>query len=236
MRWRDAVLQALHSYCHTHRTRVVERQTFIHEQLKWICTVTSSTGATPAYTLSRHLQELRDAGSIEFLSRGSYLLLDDPIDIEEEDLSDEAIDLALRANRLRLGEVETDSTPAVTRRRKGQARIRELITGLYEFRCAVCDVADVGLLIASHVVGWAEAPEHRGNLANVICLCRPHDALFEAKYWSLGDDLTILRRGEVSSRTIRFLLDEMAGFRRPTAFAPAPEFVKIHRMRAGFQL
>jgi hypothetical protein len=90
------------------------------------------------------------------------------------------------------------------------------------------------LLVASHIVGWAEAPEHRGDLSNVICLCRIHDALFEAGYWSLGNDLELLKRKTVTSRTLRQILDGMTSFRLPLDFPPAGRFLSCHRQKAGF--
>ena len=234
MNWRDAVLASLRGFSQRHRSPVIERQPFLDEELAVIVSATGSLGATPAQTLSRHLQELRDEGVIQFLERGQYLLLDDPIDVEQEDLTDEAIDFALRANRLRLGIVPTDSVPTRMRRRRGQARIRGLITQTYGGQCAVCDVEDNRLLIASHIVGWAESPEHRGNLSNVICLCRFHDALFEAHYWTLTDDLSPLAAPGVTSHTVRVLLEQMVHFRCPNQFRPAVEFVRAHRQRCAF--
>jgi len=158
-----------------------------------------------------------------------------PIDVEEQDLTDDEIDKALRANRLRIGIVPTDSQQGQVRQRRGQARIRKLTVENYGTRCAVCDVTDHALLIANHVVGWAEAPEHRGDLSNVICLCRIHDALFEAGYWSLGNRLGLLRKKSVASNAIRQVLDGMTSFRKPLEFPPALCFVKRHRERAGFE-
>ena len=159
-----------------------------------ISSATESYGATQPQTLSRVLQELRDDGTLEFLDPGTYLLLDDPINVETEELPDEAIDVALRANRLKIGIVPTDTQQALFRQRKGQARLRFLTLINYGSCCAVCDIADSGMLIASHIVGWAQAAEHRGDLSNVICLCRIHDALFEAGYWSLDDSFGVLKK------------------------------------------
>lgn len=234
MNWRDAVLASLRNFSQRHRSPVIERQPFLDEELARIVATTGSQGATPAQTLSRHLQELRDEGIIQFLERGQYLLLDTPIDVEHEDLTDEAIDYALKANRLRLGIVATDSVPTRVRRRRGQARIRDLITRSYDGRCAVCDVEDNRLLIASHIVGWAESPEHRGNLSNVICLCRFHDALFEAHYWTLTDDLLPVATTITTSHTVRVLLERVVHFRCPNQFPPAIEFVRAHRQRCAF--
>jgi hypothetical protein len=156
------------------------------------------------------------------------------VDVEERDRTDDEIDQLLRANRLRIGIVPTDNLQAQARRRRGQDRIRVLTLKNYRSRCAVCDVVDRALLLASHVVGWAEAPEHRGDLSNVMCLCRIHDALFEAGYWSLGNDLKLLKRKTVSSEALRQILDGMTAFRRPLDFPPARRFLKSHRKKAGF--
>jgi HNH endonuclease len=157
----------------------------------------------------------------------------DAINVEEQDLTAAEIDQALRNNRLRFGVVPTDSQTARSRQRRGQARLRKLTVENYHDRCAVCDISDRSLLIASHIVGWAKAPEHRGNLANVICLCRIHDALFEAGYWSLGNSLDLLKRKYVRSKTIRQILRNMTSFRKPMRFSPARRFVKRHRQEAA---
>ncbi len=232
MQWRDAVLASLHSYCARHATRVVERQRFITEELQVITAATNSQGLTPEQTLSRNLQELRDSGTLQFLKSGHYLLLDSPLDVESEDLTDEALDLALRSSKLRFGKVETGEQLALTRRRKGQDRIRVLTRETYGSRCAVCDIADADLLIASHIVAWAEAVEHRGDLTNVICLCRIHDALFERGYWSLGDDFSLLKRPVPQSRFLSLVLDQTGPFRLPQAFPPSSQFLHAHRSRS----
>jgi hypothetical protein len=176
-----------------------------------------------------YVEDLSQAiAAADLLTRGRAA---SPVHVEQEDLTDDEIDDALRANCLRIGIVPTDNAQSLARQRKGQARIRALTLENYGARCAVCDVADPALLIASHIVGWAEAPEHRGNLSNVVCLCRIHDALFEAGYWSLADDLQLVKKRGVPSRTIRGLLDQMSSFRSPVDFRPGVFFVKCHGER-----
>ncbi len=155
------------------------------------------------------------------------------IDVERQDLHDEAIDLAIREDRLRIGVVPTDSEVALARQRRGQERLRRLTLLNYDAMCALCDISDPSLLIASHIVGWAKAPEARGMLSNVICLCRFHDVLFEQGYWSLADDCTVLRKPRQRSRTIALLLDSSLQFRRPHEHPPAPGFLHQHRLRCG---
>jgi hypothetical protein len=233
MRWRDAVLFSLRSFRQRHGTRMIARQDFIAEELPRIISATGSAGRTPHQTLSRVLQELRDQGLVEFLGNGNYFLQDAAIDIDDEDLSDEALDHAIRSRRLILRDVETATPTVLTRRRRGQDRLRKLSLEQYSTACAVCDITEVTLLIASHIIPWAEAPDHRGKLDNVICLCRFHDVLFERGYWSLADDFSIIRRPRVVGRPIRLLLDNMDIFRLPTSFLPGLEFIRDHRQRFG---
>jgi predicted restriction endonuclease len=122
----------------------------------------------------------------------------------------------------------------MVRQRRGQARIHKLTVENYRGRCAVCDVTDAELLVASHIVGWADAPEHRGDLSNVICLCRIHDALFEVGYWSLGDNFALLKKDAIRSNTICQVLAGMTAFQAPLNHSPAARFCQRHRARAGF--
>jgi putative restriction endonuclease len=59
---------------HVRRTgsTIFSRQGLIDAEMEAIIAVTASTGATPWQTLSRVLQELRDAGKIEFVADGVY--------------------------------------------------------------------------------------------------------------------------------------------------------------------
>jgi hypothetical protein len=234
MRWRDAVLVSLRSFRDRPGTRMIARQEFITEELPRIISATGSTGRTPHQTLSRVLQELRDDGLIDFLGNGSYFLQDATIDIDEEDLTDEALDLAIRSRRLILRDVETATPTVLARRRRGQDRLRRLSLEQYSETCAVCDISELALLIASHIIPWAQAPTYRGRLDNVICLCRFHDVLFERGYWSLADDFSIIKRPIAVGRPVRLLLNDMNAYRLPTSFVPAQEFIREHRRRFGF--
>jgi hypothetical protein len=93
---------------------------------------------------------------------------------------------------------------------------------------------DTALLVASHVIPWAIAPDARGDLANIICLCRFHDALFEVGYFSLTDNCAVLHRPLIKSTTVRSLLPGHLSFRFPREFPPNPAYLSIHRERHGF--
>jgi hypothetical protein len=234
--WHTAVREALERFSRRHGTRVIQRQQFLAEELPTLVLQTGSQGRTPAQTVSRELQELRDEGFLIFSNAGMYVLADGPIDVESEDLASDVLDSAIRQRKLRLGAVETGDAQKLARLRKGQARLRRLTLENYDFRCALCDITDERLLIASHIVRWTDDIEARGDLANVICLCRIHDALFEHGYLGFTDDLrTITEHGSTSS-FLQVVLVPAAEFRKPKAFAPLPTYLRAHRKRCGFFL
>ena len=70
--WTDAVLSAVRRHVHRTGSTIFSRQALIDGEMEAIIAATGSTGATPWQTLSRILQELRDAGQIEFVGEGVY--------------------------------------------------------------------------------------------------------------------------------------------------------------------
>jgi len=233
-RWRDAVLAALRRFARRHGSRKVGRGELLEEERQRIVKETGTGNLTRDQTVNRVLEDLRDDGLLYFMGRGTYLLLDAPVDVEAEDLPDRALDFAAARNKIRLGTVTTSDETVLARRRKGQDRVRVQTLQNYGGACAFCDVTDERLLVASHVSRWADDRTGRGDLTNVICMCKFHDALFEVGYISLTDDLKVLRRNDHESRTIAANLDAAISFRHPTDFAPARRFLRKHRRRTGF--
>jgi hypothetical protein len=235
MLWRDAVLEALRRLSNRRHTRLITRQELIDEELAHIVEATASQGATPGQTMSRVLQELQDEGLLYFTGVGEYLLLDTPVDVETEDLPGDAVDFAIKQGKLHLGYVPTDDVQTTARRRLGQTRVRHLTLQSYSLQCAFCDLRDDGLLVASHIARWADAPEARGILSNVICLCRIHDPLFENGYLSLSDAYQVLKRSKIESQMVGIILRATDRFRLPMSNPPAAEFLRSHRIRTGFE-
>lgn len=229
--WRDSVLDALHRVSVNSSTKgMVDRATLITKELDAVILETASQGATPEQTLSRVLQQLRNEGEIEFAGNGVYRLVAAPLDMEEVDLSDTEIDSRLRRKLLHIGRVETDAPLAIARRRRGQDRLRTLTLHNYGMQCALCDIKDAAFLIASHIVPWSVSVEARGDLANVMCLCRFHDALFELGYWSLDCKHMLVFKQDVLPWAIKSLLPSSLEFQVPMQFPPAEHFLKKHRL------
>jgi hypothetical protein len=156
-----------------------------------------------------------------------------PIYAEDREYTKAELDNAVCNNGLRFRNVQTSNREAVARQRVGQDVVRTWTLRNYSKCCAVCDVADERLLRASHIKGWAECEESRGDLCNVICLCSFHDALFENGYWSLDDRLRIVIRSDIDSDTIRGLLSARCSFRKSSQYPPALNFIRHHRTKHG---
>lgn len=155
---------------------------------------------------------------------------DEEIDVDDTDLSEGELDEAILQKRLRFQNIPTSDQLVLTRRRKGQARLRELALQNYSRRCALCDISDTSLLVASHIVRWSDDIDARGDLANIICLCYFHDTLFERGYITFTDDLQVVKKSS-KSKTISYLLVLADELRLPIEVLPSPIYLKRHRER-----
>ena len=231
--WKSSVLDAMHRCAAKSADGLVHRYSLIKSEMDQIVLETGSGGLTPEQTLSRILQDLRDDGDIEFVGKGIYRIVDAPIDVENVDLEEPEIDSRIRRKLLILGRVETDNPVSIARRRRGQDRIRAMTLQNYGSQCALCDISDPALLIASHVVPWSVSAESRGDLSNVLCLCKFHDVLFELGYWSLSDGYEVIRKPVAGAWAIGALLPSEIEFRRPGDFDPARTYLAQHRKHYG---
>jgi hypothetical protein len=237
MKWRDSILDALQRLSRGSADTVITRQEIIEKELPTIIQETQTLSQKPQQWLSHFLQQFRDDGILEFVdNRGRYRLILPIVDVETFDGSEQELDAAIREGRIRFSLVETGTELVLERRRRGQSRLRELALANYSETCALCDEKQRELLVTSHIVPWADSVDGRGDLTNVIVLCRAHDSLFEAGCWSLADDLTVLRKNVQLSWSRRALLPEEVTFRRPFHHCPEVHYIQQHRKRHSFSL
>lgn len=234
--WRNAVINGIVRLTETKDSKIFTRQELIDQQLLLITQEAGSTGETPSQTLSRVLQELRDENLLEFIrgKRGTYYSLIHNINIEHEDLPNKVIDKAIKEHKLNFNNVNVSEKTIETRQRIGQQRLRSLTLNNYHSRCALCDISDEKFLISAHLARWADNYEGRGDLANIVCLCRFHDPLVEYGYISFSDDLRILKK-KSQSQMINSVLEKTNQFRNPIADKPNVKYLVLHRKRNGFE-
>ncbi len=83
--------------------------------------------------------------------------------------------------------------------RLAQRFFRRAVLASYRSRCCVSNIAQKELLIASHIIPWSTAPEHRADPRNGLCLSRLHDAAFDRGLVTLDEDLRLVLSRELAS-------------------------------------
>jgi hypothetical protein len=76
--------------------------------------------------------------------------------------------------------------------RLAQQYFRRVVLTNFDGRCALTGIDAPALLVASHIVGWAVAPEHRVNPRNGLCLNRLHDAAFDRHLITFDEQLRLV--------------------------------------------
>ncbi len=125
--------------------------------------------------------------------------------------------------------------PASASRRLAQSYFRRLVLTNYGRRCALTGIAAPELLVASHIVSWAAAPELRVNPGNGLCLNRLHDGAFDAHLVTFDEDLRLVVghrvRDQVPRHEYQHLFERFEGraLTRPQKHELSKAFLERHR-------
>lgn len=135
----------------------------------------------------------------------------------------------------------TSSTAQVTVRRV-QDFFRQVILNAFNGCCGVTGIAIRELLVASHILPWAEHPEFRLDPRNGISLSRLHDGAFDRGWISFDEDYRLLMSKRLrdylphSALEANFSLYEGKVLRMaPDVPYPSQEYLSIHRRKWGFR-
>lgn len=129
----------------------------------------------------------------------------------------------------------------IVRRRVNQHFFRSTILVANQYRCCITGLAIPELLVASHIVPWADDVQNRMNPHNGFCLNALHDRAFDRGLMSIAQDWTVcyakslhlLRRQ--NNPGIDWLLQfEGKRINLPKKFKPDPDLIKLHFERFGF--
>jgi putative restriction endonuclease len=121
---------------------------------------------------------------------------------------------------------------SVVKTRIGQKFFREMILASYDGRCALSEIPDKQLLVASHIAPWATAADRRLDPRNGICLNAVIDRAFDQGLVTLSDDMTVLYATALSKTAqekIRFISSKT--LRLPSKFHPDRDLIRAHRER-----
>jgi len=136
---------------------------------------------------------------------------------------------------LRVPEGPTEATASMKVRR-GQRYFQQAVLNAYKGRCAVTGMNVRSLLIASHIIPWSKAEEHRLDPQNGIALNALHDKAFDRGLITFDTDLRLVCapsiREHYATATIatNFKAYEGQALAFPTeATGPNPEYLEYHR-------
>jgi predicted restriction endonuclease len=169
MNWREATIQALTRMSLRHRRNVFTRSQVIQEELQQISNDVATAGRTPAQTLSRVLQELRDEGYLEFDGLGRYKLLSSSSQPVASDIP---------------SQYQTPArAPATIHRVIRDVGIVGELKRLYGYRCQICETRlelSSGFYCEAHHLKPLGTP-HNGpdTKTNMLIVCPNHHVLLD---------------------------------------------------------
>ena len=179
--WRDAVWEAVQRQ--SRKNAAFTRQQLIDRELDTIVNEVGSEGATPAQTLSRILQELRDQSVLIFDGGGHYRVSVGLVGVD--------VDTAVATEVKRLQNC-----------RIGQSGFRRRLEARWNATCPMTGIADRELLRAAHVVPWnrCENAEERGSVDNGLLLSALWDAAFDKGLVAFDDDGAAMFATRINAR------------------------------------
>ncbi|HPU16187.1 MAG TPA: HNH endonuclease signature motif containing protein [Polymorphobacter sp.] len=213
--WRQAVWEAVQRQ--GARGRVITLDALKAQELPRIMADTGRSGQTPAATMRRVLQELRDDGVLLFDGGGNYRLA------------------ATAAAAPTVEEAIRTQIEARIMARVGQNKFRSALDAHWQARCPLTDIGERALLRASHIVPWCDCSDERDRLdpENGLLLSVLWDAAFDRGLASFADDGAVLLRRDLQQPTRRQL--ESAPHHVIAGLTPGNRTnLAWHRTRWGF--
>jgi putative restriction endonuclease len=162
---------------------------------------------------------------------------------ESEQLLAQRMDRAIEE----VAEIDTRDLPAegiereaVVRIRVNQSFFRRRIVSAYECRCCVTGLGVRELLVASHIIPWAEDIPNRLNPRNGLCLNALHDRAFDRGLMWIDEGFVIRFSARLRSADPEddITLAWLTGFegqplRLPDGFSPDPMLLSRHAERSA---
>lgn len=157
-------------------------------------------------------------------------------------------ELVWQANKLRneFGErnaevaaIKTPKGPSekfrMTKQRIHQTFFREAVISSYNATCCITGLTISECLIASHIVPWRIAEEHRADPTNGLCLSSTFDRLFDAGLVTITDDFHVQISKALMQIRNSVAQELICSYHRkplirPSRFMPSTERLSWHRL------
>jgi putative restriction endonuclease len=124
--------------------------------------------------------------------------------------------------------------------RVNQARFRKAVLAGYNATCCISGLSHEKLVIASHIVPWAEDKHNRLNPQNGLCLSALHDRAYDQGLITVMPDYKVRVSSKLKAvKGDEFLKESLLRFdqqtiQMPERFRPDPAFLTRHARRFGF--
>lgn len=119
--------------------------------------------------------------------------------------------------------------------RVNQNVFRQMVLANYDFKCAITDIDIPELLVASHIIPWAENQKERLNIENGICLSSLYDRAFDQGLISFDSECKVLFASRLSRNVGKeyferyFLPIHRKQLAETRKYAVNPLFLEWHR-------
>lgn len=118
--------------------------------------------------------------------------------------------------------------------RINQSIFRQKILDNFQNRCCLTGITENMLLVASHIIPWADRIESRLSPHNGLCLSVLYDKLFDKGYFTFSDTFEVMitaRMDQLSEQTKKWLL-EISGkiMTSPIKYEISKLSIQYHRM------
>ncbi len=133
---------------------------------------------------------------------------------------------------------EGEDVASESKRRKGQDYFRRMILANYGGRCALTGIDVPQLLLASHIIPWADKThkQERLNPCNGICLSALYDKAFDQGLITISpDNYSVILSSALQENETKAYYDKHFGCIKgqkltlPTEYLPSREFLAYHR-------
>ncbi|MBW2010865.1 MAG: HNH endonuclease [Deltaproteobacteria bacterium] len=128
---------------------------------------------------------------------------------------------------------EGKTKESIVKTRVNQSFFRKMILSSYDSRCCITGLPLKELLIASHIIPWAQDSKNRLNPQNGLCLNSLHDKAFDQGFITIDTSYQVVISSEVkklSPNNVKIITDyQGVQMVMPCRFMPKQEFLDYHR-------